>query len=129
MSIVVPKVAEVSIVNLILNQSLILKIYSNNHIPQKTDDVTAYTEISGGGYMAITLIFANWSVSTEGLATYPSQDFAFNGVIVAPGTTYGYYVVNGSNVVLWAERFPETILPFSPVLGSLIRINPRIQVQ
>jgi len=127
MSLLVPDVGEVAALQKWLNQNLTLKLYSNNKIPAEADTAASYTEVTGGGYANKTLVFGTWSIAATGIATYTAQDFSFTGVTGAPGTVYGYYIVDGSNVLLWAERFPASVLPFSPVNGSLIRITPRIQ--
>lgn len=126
MSLVVPTVGLNSDLNKLLNQVLTLKLYSNNITPAAGDTAATYTVVTGGGYLNKSLTFANWVVAA-GVATYnAAQDFTFTGATGAPGTVYGYYVVDGSNVLLWAERFPSGVLPFTPANGSLIRITPRL---
>lgn len=130
MSLLVPDVGEVQALTKWLNQNLTLKLYSNNKTPAEGDTAASYTVVSGGGYANKTLAFANWTIGTTAGTTsaqYTVQDFNFTGVTVAPGTVYGYYIVDGSNNLLWAERFSEASLPFSPVANSLIRITPRIE--
>jgi hypothetical protein len=127
MSLLVPDVGEVAALQKWLNQNLTLKLYSNNKIPAEADTAASYTEVTGGGYSSKTLTFGTWIIGSDGIATYIAQDFTFTGTTVAPGTVYGYFIVDGSNVLLWAERFPASVLPFSPNVGSLIRITPRIQ--
>ena len=129
MSLLVPNVGEVEMANKILNQNLTLKLYSNDRTPALSDTAASYTEVAGGGYANKSLTYANWSISADGIATYnAAQDFTFTGTTSAPGTVYGYYVVDGSNILVWAERFPSGVLPFLPINGSLIRITPRLQI-
>lgn len=126
MTLIVPTVGENEILNKFLNQSLTLKLYSNNRIPAAGDTASSYTEVTGGGYANFALVFGTWVVS-GGIATYVAHDFTFTGATGAPGTIYGYFVVNGSGVLCWAERFSESVVPFTPTNGSVIRVTARIQ--
>lgn len=128
MSLLIPNDAQVYILNLLMNQNLKLKLYGNNVTPAVTDTVASYTEVTGGGYVEVTLTFANWVV-TDGppaVAVYNAfQDFDFTGVPSGPGTVYGYIITNNAeDLLLWAERFPT--VPLEPINGSQIRIKPRI---
>jgi hypothetical protein len=131
MSLLVPNVGEVQALTKWLNQTLTLKLYSNNLTPAEGDTAASYTEVAGGGYASKSLTFANWTIGTAAGVTSaqytPAQDFTFTGVTNAPGTVYGYYIVDGSNNLLWSERFSESFLPFEPVANSLIRVTPRIE--
>ena len=128
MALVVPNGQEEKLLDLILNQSLSLRLYSNNRTPANTDAIGDYTQVSGGGYAAITLTFANWT-STAGSpteATYAShQSFTFTGAATV-NTVYGYYIVDAAGVLLLAERFPASAVPFIPTAGALIKIRPTI---
>lgn len=130
MTLIVPNVGEVKALELYLkSENLFLRLYSNNVTPGESDTIATYTQVSGGGYAQKTLTAASWTVSSGNPSSglYAAQDFEFTGATDAPGTVYGYYVVDGSNILRWAERFPEGVLPFSPVLGSLIRVTPRFE--
>lgn len=128
MSIIVPDVGEVEAVTLMLTPNLELKLYSNDKTPAEGDDINDYIEVVGGGYFDRTLILANWTISAAGIATYTTQDFTFSSTPSGPGTVYGYYVVNPlTGVLRWAERFPEPVLPFTPIADTLIRITPKFQ--
>lgn len=114
--------------NKLVNQVLTLKLFSNNVTPALGDTAATFTEISGGGYVSKTLAFASWVVAS-GIATYnAAQDFNFTGATAAPGTAYGYFIINASGTLIAAERFAAGVLPFSPVNGSLIRVTPKITV-
>lgn len=123
----IPNVGEIKNLQKILNQNISLKLFSNNVVPAETDTIGSYTEVSGGGYAAKTLAYANW-VITGGAPTravYPAQDFTFTGATGAPGTIYGYYLVDADGELMGSERFDAGVVPFTPVAGSLIRITPR----
>lgn len=103
-----------------------LKLYSNNITPAAADTESTYTEVSGGGYAEISLTAANWS-SVTGAPTvfsYPAQTFMFTGTF-APITVYGYYVVDSSGKLLFAERLPGA--PFTATnSGDSVEVTPQI---
>ena len=123
----IPNVAEVKNLQKILNQNIKLRLYSNNVVPAEGDTLSTYTEVSGGGYAFKTLTFANWTIvaGAPTTASYANQDFNFTGVTGAPGVIYGYYMEDADGILMGSERFPESILPFTPINGSLIRITPK----
>lgn len=127
----IPNVAEViAAQNFLTAGNLTLKLFSNNVTPAEGDTASSYTEVAGGGYVSKTLSNSSWTITagdpTKG--TYAAQDFSFTGPTNAPGTIYGYFLVDGSNVLRGSERFGAGVVPFNPVLGSLIRITPKLQV-
>jgi hypothetical protein len=110
----------------LLNRALTLRLYSNNAVPDVADTAASYTEITGGGYAAKPLTYANWIIS-GGVAIYPALDFNFTSATDIPGTAYGYYLTDVDNEVRWVERFEESVLPFTVANGSLIRVRARIE--
>lgn len=130
MSIVVPNAYEVIVLNNILKtDTLSLRLYSNNYVPVEGATLASFTEVAGGGYSRISLAIGGWT-NTAGdpsFGLYAQQTFGFTGPTTAPGTIYGYFVVDPSNVVRWAERFPGANVPFTPIAGSSIKITPRFE--
>lgn len=128
MALVVPNVTKEAYLDDILGDNLILKLYSNNVTPVVTNVAADFTEVVGGGYASKTLLSVDWSttLANPSVATQGAQNFTFTGATSAPGTIYGYFVVTSSGVLRWAERFAAGVVPFTPIVGSLIRINPRI---
>jgi hypothetical protein len=129
MGLVVPNDVINSILDTFLASNVLLKLFSNDYSPAKDDVLADYTEVTGGGYAAITLVAADWSVTTadQCVASQTEKTFTFTGATTAPGTIYGYYVTNAAGtVLLWAERFSSSVLPFEPANGSEIAITPRI---
>jgi hypothetical protein len=126
MTLLVPTVGDSAALAKILNQDLTMKLFSNDIIPAKGDTASSYTEVSGGGYLAKTLVFAGWTIA-DGIATYTFRDFLFTGAIAAPTTVFGYFIVTASDVLIVAERCPEAILPFSPKKNTIVRITPRLE--
>lgn len=135
MAAVMPQVAQVMALNSILGltggftDGWVLKLYSNNVTPDVEDTTPSFTEVVGGGYADIDLDKDEFTVTdgTPSQALYNDfQDFAFTGATDAPGTIYGYYIVDGGGNLVTAERFPDAQVPFVPINGSLIRITPKI---
>lgn len=130
MSSVIPQVAQVAALNAWLAaRVLTLRLFSNNITPGVTNTMGSYIEVAGGGYAAIPLVFAEFTVTagTPSVALYDDfQDFEFTGVTTAPGTIYGYYITDSANNLIQAERFPDADVPFTPGNGSIVRVKPRI---
>lgn len=130
MALVIPNITESAVLVWFLKSAdLFLRLYSNNVTPGEGDTAATFTQVAGGGYAAITLVAASWTV-TLGDPTFAVQaqkTFTFTAVTNAPGTIYGYYVVNGAGVLQWAERFPGANVPFTPIAGSSIKITPRME--
>ena len=109
MPIVFANAGEVIALRNILNntapQTLVLKLFTNNKIPAKTDVATDYIELAGFGYSSVVLTPGNF-VFTPGdpsTAVYPQMTFTFTG---AAGFIYGYFVIQGnSGSLLFANRF------------------------
>lgn len=99
------QVALENFINKTAPENLVLRLYSDNQTPAKTDVVGDYTEVSGSGYSAATLTPASW-VMTPGdpsSAAYPQVTFAFTG---AAGNVYGYYVTRATTGdLMFANRF------------------------
>ena len=59
MALLVPNSAEEIMINYILNrdspEGLVIHLYSNNIIPQETDTITNYVEVSGVSFYRISL--------------------------------------------------------------------------
>jgi hypothetical protein len=129
MSLLVPDDAEVLALQEILNNGLVLKLYSNNIVPAETDVAGTYTEVSGGGYASVALPYVGWTISSgdPSYGLFAQQVFTFTGATAAPSTIYGYYVIDNLGNLRWAERFVESILPFVPIKGSTIKITPRFE--
>jgi hypothetical protein len=130
MSLVIPNVGEEIALDKYLNdENLTLKLFSNNIVPGEGDTAASYTEVAGGGYASKTLVAGSWTITPgdPSFGLYLIQIFGFTGPTNAPGTIYGYFVVDASNVLRWAERLPAANVPFTPIAGSSIRITPRFE--
>jgi hypothetical protein len=117
-------------------ETLTLKLFTSNTTPAESDTAATYTEAAGGGYAAINLTGASWTVTANAVsgaaqAVYPEQSFVFTGLLTGNATIYGYYVVGAtSGKVYWAERLKAsdgtTDAPFTPANnGDRQRITPK----
>ena len=131
MALVIPNVSEVTLLNNMLNvatpTNTILHLYSNNLTPSSTTVVGDVTEVTSGGYAAITLTSSSWSVATSGggvtTASYAEQTFN----ITTSATIYGYYITNVAGDLLWLERF--TAAPFQlPGSGGQVLITSQVSL-
>lgn len=132
MGLVVPNTIEVETLIELLTPPLSLRLYSNNKTPTNLDTASSYTQVVGGGYVVKPLLFAGWAISAANpsIAIHSSQSWTFTGVTNAPGTIYGYYVVRDSDgKLMWAERFPTSLVPFVPINGSVISLLPRFSCE
>ena len=133
MSLIIPDAVELEVLTALVTPALTMKLYGNNKTPAHGDTSAGYTEIAGGGYAAKALTFPNWEIvaGEPTNAVYDTvQNWTFTGILTAPGTIYGYYIVRDSdNFLMCAERFPVAIVPFSPIEGSIIKILPKLSAQ
>ena len=105
--------------------NLTLKLFVNDKTPADTDIATDYTVAVGGGYVDKTLTAGSWvcSIATNiAQAAYAQQEWVFTGPLTTNLTIYGYYIVDGSAVLQWAERLDT---PFTPnINGDTLRVTP-----
>lgn len=131
MPLVVPDVAEATILNFILGKTTapanqILKLFKNAYTPSESTTLSDFTESTEAGYSPVTLNANNWTVSSNSgvtTASYAEQTFVFS----QGATVYGYYIITSETnpQLLWAERF--TSAPFVlPNSGGSIAITPKI---
>lgn len=136
MGFLVPKALLLEVLQAQVNAPLgwTLKLYGNNKTPAPGDSTAGYTEIAGGGYVAKPIVSASWTINSSGdfpQAIYnTTQLWTFTGAINSPGTIYGYFMTrNSDSKLMLAERFSTALVPFSPELGSEIRVLPRYSVR
>lgn len=129
MTLVVPDVAEVNGLSVWCGKIVTpqvpwtLRLYSNDVTPSNGNTFASFVEVVGGGYARFTLTAANWSATpgSPSVIQHPSHTFTFTGSI---GFTYGYYIVDSTDQVVLAERFPGA--PISIVPPLTITITPRL---
>ena len=109
MSLKVPNGGELKLMDAIrtyLNSNAYLKLFKNDKAPGDTDTTAGYTEADFPGYAGIQL--ASWSAAVtnadgKGELNETARTFTMTGSSPT-NTIYGYYVTDGSNNLLWAER-------------------------
>lgn len=136
MALVVPDVAEIVLLEYLVNinrddsEHPVLHLYTNNLTPSDSTpgEGTAGgpTESTETGYAAITLTGSNWTTTqTAGVsaAVHDGVTFTYTATV----STYGYYVTDTNNNLLWIERFSGA--PFTlPSGGGDIAITPIIEL-
>jgi hypothetical protein len=128
----VPSVSEAvmlkNILNIVAPQTMVLRLFVNNHTPAEGDALNAsdYTEMSTLGYASVSLTPGSWVISgtVPTVAAYPQVTFTFTaGSLV---NVYGYYVTQTtSGDLMWAERFSGAPFPIQNT-GDAIQITPQI---
>lgn len=108
MSLVLSTSGELEVLQkLLTTQDFTLKLYISGPEPILPANVAGdFTELSGFGYSDKPLTSGNWTFSGAAptLASYPVQAFLFSG---AAGKIMGYFVVDQSGTLIWAEQFAE----------------------
>jgi len=132
MALVVPDVGEVimlqNITNKVAPEQMIMRLFVNNITPSESDVIGTFTEASGFGYAAITLLGATWDTPVSGdpsYIPYPKQAYTFTGAL---GDVYGYYMERATTGdLLYAERFLGAPYDIQNN-GDKIEITPRIEL-
>jgi hypothetical protein len=105
--------------------NLTLKLFVNDVTPADDDVVGDYTEATGGGYTAVTLSAASFTVSdVAGIrqAAYAQQQFIFTGALTGNATIYGAFIVDADGVLICAEKAPASYTPVSA--GNIYAVTP-----
>jgi len=132
MALITPDDAESRILEYIINRTspsnLTMKLYTNEIDLVLEEFVSSdFTECTEAGYGSFALVSADWTINnTLGIlaATYNSSViFIFTEEV----TVYGYYIVNASGAIMFAEEFPNApvVMPFG---GGQISVRPQIQL-
>lgn len=130
MTLLVPNSGEVIALSYLVNkqqpENLVYRYFTNNITPSETDMTASYTEAAGGGYAAMTLAGASWTLTpgAPSVAAYAQQTTTFSGPLSGNGTIYGYFVTRaGSGDLVLAETFTS----FTPAAsGDQIKLTPQI---
>lgn len=108
---------------------LVLRLYTNDYTPIAGSTAGSFTEASGGGYAAIVLTGASWTITggSPSRAAYAQQAFTCDGSAAAQ-VIYGYYLTReNSGVIAYAERFATVPAAFA-IAGDQIKITPKISM-
>lgn len=114
------------------SKNIKLRLFSNDFTPSDTTVRGDYTEVTGGGYAAITLTNGSWTVTVgndPSDAVYAEQTWTFTGTIGGSGTIYGYYCEDNdgsTGAAIWGERFAT---PYTPAQnGDQLKLTPKFQL-
>lgn len=134
MTLIVPNVGEVAMLRSFLGVAgelgvpYSLRLFSNNVTPGSASVAGDFTLVTGGGYAHKSLAAASWDVTSDApskIQYNAVQAFVFTGATDAPGTIYGYLIVDSAGILIAAERLPFP--PYTPsVNGDTINITPVI---
>ncbi len=105
----------------------VLKLFSNNVVLSRGMVAADFTVVAGAGYANFNLTAASWVVTagTPSSMSHPAHTFTFTGPTTAPGTIYGYYIIDGGGVIVTAERLASP--PFIPAVnGDGVTVTPTI---
>jgi hypothetical protein len=128
MPLLVPNVGEVRMLELILSSSFTLRLYKNDKTPDESDTFGSYVEADFAGYTSMSLNGGSWTITSgePTSASYPQQSFT-SSITQTPQSIYGYYVVDSSNILMWAERFSNG--PYNVVnADDVIKLTPKIEL-
>ena len=126
----IPNVEEGRILQNYVRNTISLRLYSNNLTPVEASTLASFTESTGGGYSAKSLSASLWVLTTgdPSEVEYPEQEFLFTGPTTAPGTIYGWYLVDTvTGLYIGGERLASAITPLTPTTNSRITITPIVQ--
>ena len=129
MTLIIPNAQEVVNLTAWINKNppWSLKLFGNNQTPAVGSVAGDFTEIAGAGYAAVSLAAASWAYTpgVPSFALYAVQLFAFTGALNAPGTIYGYYILDALGNLVCAERLASP--PFTPAVnGDAVAVTPRV---
>lgn len=134
MTLIVPDVGEVAMLKSFLalaGQLAVpysLRLFSNDETPDAASVAGDFTLVTGGGYAHKSLTAASWDITSDApskIQYNAAQAFVFTGATDAPGTIYGYIIIDANGVLIAAERLPFP--PYTPAInGDTINITPVI---
>lgn len=127
MSLVVPDVGEVDLLNQMINGvTRTLQLITDSNVPAETDTNLTHTKATFTGYADASLAGASWgAASTVGGVTsksYAAQTFAITS---GTQTITGYQVLNGTTLD-WVEAFATPRALSGP--SDTLQLTPKIQL-
>lgn len=108
-------------------EDLVLRLFTNDITPKKSDTTATYQEASGNGYAQKNLDPSGWTVTetVPPAALHAQQIFSFTGPV---GNVYGYFLTRvTSGRIAWAERFANGPYEITRS-GDEIKVAPRIEL-
>lgn len=109
--------------------TLTVKLFTNDAVISDALVSTDFTEAAGGGYAAKTVAAGASAVSTVGgivQAAVPQQVYEFTGPLTGNPSVYGYYVVDPSGTLVFADKAAGAYTPSSS--GDIYAVTPTFQL-
>jgi len=132
MTLVIPNAQEVTNLSAWINEHApwTLKLFGNNATPAVGSVAGDFNEVSGAGYASKSLAAASWTITAgvPTIAVYAAQAWVFTGALDAPGTVYGYFIVDSLGLLVCAERLAAP--PYTPLVnGDAAVVVPQVAAQ
>ena len=108
--------------------NLTLKLFVTDVTPADTHTAANYTEASGGGYAAKTLINGSWTITVANDpsdAVYAEQTWTFTSSLDTNPTIYGYFIIDADGTLITAEKLGTSFTPANN--GDQLKITPKVQ--
>jgi len=126
--LVVPDDAELHMLELVLAEPLMVRLYVNDHAPADGDLAADYQEMERVGYAPIALEPAAWRLTAglPALAVQPAVEWIF--LDGPPVTVYGYFMTwRDTGRLAWPEPFARPqIVEFQ---DDSIRVVPKFTLR
>jgi len=104
-----------------------MHLFQNNYTPLITSVASDFTECTFGGYSG-GIYLTSWSGGTIAFITPRAFIYHADVVWTATGAStnsvYGYYVLDGSGVLRWAERRPGGAVTVGAITGQTYTVSP-----
>jgi len=112
MSVVIPNVGEVELLDKMLkesNEDYTLKLFKNNFYPDASTVVGDFEEADFTNYISVSITRSGWSIALESGKAKGEHSTVPTWTCGATGNTiYGYWLEGAtSGTLLWAERFDD----------------------
>lgn len=110
------------------SDNVFVKLFTNDIELVDTLTASSFTEAAGGGYTAKTVLSAAITKSVVGgiaQAAFAQQVFEFTGALTGNPSVYGYYVVNESGTLIFADKSSG---PYTPSADGVYVVTPVFQL-
>ena len=127
MAAICPDVGEKVLLEKILEDNYVLKIYKNDYTPSESTVLGDLQECDVAGYAPVTLVAGTWDVQQSGGQTFGVyKDIKFT--FTAGSRNYGYYITNAVNQLIFVESFGGEPIS-NPVGGGELILDITVSLQ
>lgn len=104
-------------------RTLTVRLYQNDYTPVDNSAASNFTESTFGGYTSRTLVPGSWNTATTNASGKAEIRYSSDLTWAATSTqtVHGYYVLDSTGTVLWAERFAQ---PRALIDGDSLSLSP-----